>query len=78
MIEIVGIIASLLILASMCFKTSSFKGTLAMRIINLIGSTVFVIYGIMLPAISTAFLNIMLVIVDGYYIIQLIKENRGK
>ena len=75
-IEIVGIFATLLILVSMCFKTTSFKGSLIMRILNLIGSIVFMIYGILLPAISTAVLNAALIMVNGYHLLILIKENK--
>lgn len=47
-----------------------------MRILNLIGSAVFVLYGILLPAISTAILNLGLVIVNAYHLIILLKENK--
>ncbi len=76
MIEIVGIVATIFILISMCFKTTSFKGSLFMRILNIIGSVVFVVYGVLLPAISTAILNGALIIVNTYHLIILIKENK--
>ena len=76
MIEIVGIVATLLILVSMCFKTTSYKGSLYMRILNIIGSAVFVVYGILLPAISTAVLNFALIIVSTYHTILLVKNNK--
>lgn len=76
MVEIIGIIATILILISMCFKTTSFKGAFWLRLLNIIGSVVFAIYGILLPAISTAILNILLVIVNTYHLIILIKENK--
>lgn len=75
-IEIIGILATLFILVSMCFKTTSFKGSLIMRVLNLFGSVVFVVYGILLPAISTAVLNAALIMVNGYHLIMLIKENK--
>ena len=74
--EIIGIIATLLVLASMCFKTTSYKGSLCMRILNIIGSAVFVVYGFMLPAISTAVLNIALIVVNLYHTIILIKNHK--
>ncbi len=76
MIEIIGIVATLLILVSMCFKTQTYKGAFWMRVINIIGSVVFVVYGVLLPAISTAILNGALVVVNAYHIIMLVKSNK--
>lgn len=73
-VESIGIIGTLFILFSMCFKTSSFKATLWLRILNLLGSVLFVIYGALLPAISTAILNGGLILVNGFHIYLLIKD----
>jgi len=73
-IEIIGIASTLLILASMLFKTTTIKGSILMRTLNLLGSAVFVVYGVLLPAISTAILNAALVLVNSYHLIVLIKE----
>lgn len=75
-IEIIGITATLLILASMLFVTTTVKGSIIMRILNLIGSAIFVVYGILLPAISTAILNGGLVIVNTIHLIKLLKDNK--
>ena len=75
-IEIIGILSTILILISMLFKTTSFKGSLIMRILNLSGSAVFVVYGCLLPSISTAILNAGLVIINSYHIVLLIKEHK--
>lgn len=76
MVEIIGIVATLLILVSMSFKTTTLKASILMRITNIIGSVVFVVYGCLLPAISTAILNGVLVFVNSYHLIVLIKENK--
>lgn len=76
MIEIIGIVATLLILVSMSFKTTTLKASIWMRITNIVGSVVFVIYGCLLPAISTAILNGVLVFVNSYHLIVLIKESK--
>ena len=76
MIEIIGIIATLFILVSMSFKTTTLKAGIWMRITNIIGSVVFVVYGCLLPAISTAILNGVLVFVNTYHLIVLIKSNK--
>lgn len=77
-VEIIGMIASVLILASMTIQSATDKGNLIMRTINIIGSTVFVIYGFLIPAYSTAFMNIAIVIVDIIYIVCIIKRMRKK
>ena len=77
-IEIIGISATLLILISMAFKTDTYKSTLLMRFFNLIGSIIFVIYGCMLPSISTAALNAALIIVNARHMFLLKKENDNK
>ena len=77
-IEIVGILATVLILVSMLVKTTTLKGSIFMRAVNAIGSMVFVVYGILLPAISTAILNGALIIVNLYYLVMLIIEARQK
>ena len=74
LIEIIGIIASVLVLVSMCVKSSNKRGNIVMRIINTIGSIVFIYYGLVLHAYSTAFLNAGAVIVNAYHIIKLIRS----
>ena len=74
MIENIGIISTVFILVSMLFKTTSVKGSLWMRALNILGSILFVVYGILLPALSTAILNAALIIVNTYHLIMLIKE----
>lgn len=75
-IELIGIASTLLILVSMLFKTTSVKGSVLMRSFNIVGSAVFVVYGCLLPAISTAVLNSALVLVNAYHLIVLIKQNK--
>ena len=75
MIEIIGIVATLLILLSMCFKTTNRKGAITMRSLNIVGSIVFVVYGILLPAISTAILNGALVVVNTIHLVQLLRKH---
>ena len=73
MLEIVGLIGSVLVLISMCFKTSTIKSGLYLRIFNLVGTTILSIYGILLPTFSIAFLNIASSIVNIIHIINLCK-----
>ena len=77
-IEIIGIVSTLLILTSMLFKTTTIKGSILMRVLNLTGSAVFVVYGCLLPAISTAVLNTALVVVNSYHLALLNKESKSQ
>ncbi len=70
--------ASIIILIGMSFQTQTFKGAFWLRLLNIIGSIVFVVYGLILPAYSTAFLNACLVFVNGYHLIVLLKKNRSQ
>lgn len=74
--EVIGIVATLMILVAMLFPTLSYKGSMCMRIINLIGSAVFVVYGSLLLAISTAVLNGALIIVNLFYIIKMAIDHK--
>ena len=79
--EIVGLSGSILIAISMVFKTTTDKGVMYLRIFNLLGSIVFVVYGFMLPAYSTIVLNcicVVLNIVGLVKIIQKIRKERHK
>ena len=74
--ESIGIIATVLILFSMLFKTTTLKGDIRMRVLNLLGSLIFTVYGCLLPAISTALLNGLLIIINIYHLISLLKEQK--
>ena len=63
--EWLGIIASAFILISFLFT----KQTIT-RIINMIGCVVFVVYGLLLPTYSTAFMNGALFIVHIVYLVK--------
>ena len=77
-VEITGILGGLLVVVSMLFKTSTIKATIMLRLFNLLGSIVFVVYGILLPAIATAVLNLFLVIVNSCYLIDLVKQRKNE
>lgn len=47
-----------------------------MRIINIVGSAVFMVYGILLPAVATAIANSALIIINGYHLYKLIKNKK--
>ena len=70
---IVGLVASLIVLVSMCFDTSTRKGDLLLRSWNLVGSILSVIYGIILgpEGFGMIILNGTLVFVNLYYLIKI-------
>lgn len=75
-IELIGILATIFIIISMSCKTTSRKSAMIMRITNIIGSVIFIIYGILLPALSTAILNGIVTIINTYHLILLIKDSK--
>lgn len=75
-IEFIGIAATIFIIISMSCKTSNIKSAIMMRITNIIGSIVFIVYGILLPAISTAILNGIVTVINIYHLILLLKSKK--
>lgn len=73
-IEIIGIAASIFIVLSLVFKTTTFKGTLLLRILNSLGSIFFIIYGALIGAWSTLIANAACLIINIVYTIIEIKN----
>lgn len=61
--EIIGIMATVFVLLSFLMTDIKF-----VRIINIIGAALFVIYGISIGAFSTWLLNAMLICIHIYYL----------
>ncbi len=62
-IEILGIVSTIFVLISFLMKD-----VVKIRIINIIGALLFVIYGILLGAWSVWILNLLLIIIHMYYL----------
>lgn len=62
-IEIIGIVATIIILISFMMKENR-----KIRIVNIIGSILFVIYGVLLNATSVYVLNGLIIVVNIYYL----------
>ena len=72
--EWLGIVASAFILISFLF-TNQIKT----RIINMVGCIAFVVYGMLLPAYSTAFMNFALLIVHIVFLAKhFVKKRKEK
>lgn len=67
--EYVGYLASFLVLISFIMKRMSL-----LRIINTVGCTFFIIYGIMKPSIPIIVTNAAIVIINVYYLQKMIKS----
>ena len=64
-IEVLGIIASVLVLISfLC------KGERKIRIVNILGAITFVVYGMLIDAFSVWFLNGILILIHAYYLLR--------
>ena len=74
MIEVIGILAGVFILTSLVFRSTTRKTEILMRILNSVGAVLFIVYGILFPAYSTAIINACILVVNVYNIIALLKR----
>ena len=76
-IALIGLIASIIVLISMCFNTRTKKGELLLRSWNLVGSILSVIYGLLLGVLGAGMilLNGVLVFVNLFYIVRNISKS---
>lgn len=72
--EIVGFAASIIVIISITFNPQSKKGNICMRLINMLGSIIFVIYGALLPAYATVFMNCIAGIINLIYLIKILRS----
>lgn len=74
MVELIGLFGSAALLVSMLFQSSTYKGNIKMRLWNIAGSVLLLVYGILIHSISNILLNVIMVIVHIYHIVVLVKE----
>lgn len=70
--EAIGIVGTIFVLISFLMKDIKM-----VRVINIIGAALFVVYGALIGALSTWLLNGILIIVHIIYLIKGYKENKG-
>jgi hypothetical protein len=70
-IEIIGYIAMTLVGISFLMKEIK-----ALRMLNLLGASTFILYGVILSQPPIYILNIFIVLVNLYYLIKLNKEKK--
>jgi hypothetical protein len=69
-LEIIGYLASVIIAISLLMKS-----LIRLRVLNGIGALVFVIYGALIKAYPVAVLNGIIVFIDLYYLLKMIKRS---
>lgn len=74
MIEVIGMIATILLVISMMVNTKNSKKVIIMRAINAVASIGFIIYGVLLSAYSTTISNTFILFVDIWYLYKNIVE----
>lgn len=71
MIELLGYAATTLVAISFLLKD-----VVKLRMVNAVGCVCFVIYGVLIGAVPVALLNTLIVLINGYYIFQALKEEK--
>lgn len=72
MVEVIGIVASVMIVASFFVN-----GEKTIRAANMVGSVVFIIYGVLIGSFSLIFLNSASIIVNTIKIYKINKERKS-
>ena len=72
-VEIIGIVASVLVLVSFLFKNIR-----TIRIISIGGCIVFVVYGVLLNALSIWLLNGILILVHIFFLIKMHNDKKKR
>ena len=75
-IEIFGIVSSIIILISMCFNPQTKLGNILLRSLNLVGSICFIVYGFLLPAYATTFMNSCALIINSIYLVKSLRASK--
>lgn len=70
-IESIGITATLLVLLSFLMKKAT-----TIRLINIFGAIMFIVYGILIHSLSTWLLNGALIVIHIYFLIKYRKEQK--
>lgn len=77
MVELIGIFATILILISIIHNSTTIVGNIRMRIYNIIGSIVYIIYGIFIHSFSTILLNTIVIFIHIVNLYKIYKDRRN-
>ncbi len=72
--ELIGICGSLWIVISMSFPSTEKRKNILMRVLNMVGSACFVVYGLLIPAYSTALVNFIMIFINLLNIYKLVRR----
>ena len=72
-IEVLGMLATVILIISMAYNCKDKKSAIIMRIINGVAALMFVIYSICMSAYSTILSNLLILLIDIYYLIKLMR-----
>lgn len=72
-VEIIGLVATLVLVISQIHRN-----VLILRAINILGSAIFVVYAALLPAWSTLALNAIMIVINTWQVIRLLRLNKDK
>lgn len=73
MVEVLGYIGSILVIVSMLMSSVT-----RLRVINIVGCAISAVYATIIQAFPTVVMNVILVLINGYFLLQLRKnEMRG-
>ncbi len=64
-VEIIGILAGVIVLSSFLLK-----GEIKIRLLNIVGAVLFVVYGLLVKSLSVWLINFLLVIVHVIFILK--------
>lgn len=67
-VEIIGFIASGIVLLSACSNTTTNKGILLLRGLNILGSLLYIYYGFQIHSLSLVLLDSCMVCVNVFYL----------
>lgn len=73
--ELIGIIATIILVVSMVSNCRTKNSLIIMRTLNAIASVLFIIYGCLILAYSTILSNIAILIIDLFYVYKIVKSN---
>ena len=66
--ELIGTIGSVVVLFSMCFDVEKPVGNFLLRFLNVVGCIIYIYYGFLISSISVVTLNIILLVINAYYV----------
>lgn len=77
-IEIIGVVATVILVISMFWSAQTKSGLIAMRLVNAIACILFVWYGVLITAYSIIISNAIILIIDIFYLYKAIKTTERR